>query len=92
MSRKKNKKNLNFFLRKITYYNIRRKDMNSINIREKKKENIPAKVKHFLWPEKDEELFKQVEEYNHYATYSLDNSSSRSILNGLKDVASILRR
>ena len=64
--------------------------MNSINIREKKKENIPAKVKHFLWPEKDEELFKQVEEYNHYATYSLDNSSSRSILNGLKDVASMM--
>jgi len=44
-----------------------------------------------LWPEKDEELFKQVEEYNHYASYSLEGSiSSRSILNGLKDVPNML--
>lgn len=65
--------------------------MNPINIDIKKKESIPDKVKHFLWPEKDEELFKQVEEYNHYASYSLEGSiSSRSILNGLKDVPSML--
>lgn len=64
--------------------------MNFINVKSKKKETIPQKVKHFLMPEKDEELFKEVEEYNHYATYSLENSSSRSILNGLKDVTSMM--
>ena len=65
--------------------------MNPINIDIKKNETIPDKIKHFLWPEKDEELFKQVEEYNHYASYSLEGSiSSRSILNGLKDVPNML--
>ena len=54
--------------------------MNFINVKSKKKETIPQKVKHFLMPEKDEELFKEVEEYNHYATYSLENSSSRSMI------------
>lgn len=62
-----------------------------INFNQKKKETIPQKVKHFLFPEKDEELFKEVEEYNNFANYALDNSStSRSILNGLKDVPSMM--
>lgn len=63
-----------------------------INFNQKKKETtIPQKVKHFLFPEKDEELFKEVEEYNNFANYALDNSSStRSILNGLKDIPSMI--
>lgn len=62
-----------------------------INFNQKKKETIPQKVKHFLFPEKDEELFKEVEEYNNFANYALDSSStSRSILNGLKDIPSMM--
>ena len=63
-----------------------------INFNQKKKETtIPQKVKHFLFPEKDEELFKEVEEYNNFANYALEgSSSSRSILNGLKDVPSMM--
>jgi len=62
-----------------------------INFNQKKKETIPQKVRHFLFPEKDEELFKEVEEYNNFANYALDSSStSRSILNGLKDVPSMM--
>ena len=62
-----------------------------INFNQKKKETIPQKVKHFLFPEKDEELFKEVEEYNNFANYALDSSySSRSILNALKDVPSMI--
>ena len=64
--------------------------MTPINFSKEEKTTIPQKVKHFLFPEKDEELFKQVEEYNNFATYSLDNSAStRSILNGLRDIPSM---
>lgn len=62
----------------------------SINLVNKKKQTLPEKVQHFLFPEKDEDLFKQVEEYNNFATYNLDPSmTTRSILNGLKDVPSM---
>lgn len=67
--------------------------MASVNFNQKKKKEIkiPSKVKHFLWPEKDEELFEEVEEYNNFASYALESSmSSRSILNGLKDVPDML--
>lgn len=67
--------------------------MASINFNNKKKEKvtIPQKVKHFLQPEDDRELFKEVEEYNHYANYSLDTPMfGRDILNSLKDVTSML--
>lgn len=67
--------------------------MASVNFNQKNKKEIkiPSKVKHFLWPEKDEELFEEVEEYNNFASYALESSmSSRSILNGLKDVPDML--
>jgi len=55
------------------------------------KQTIPARVKHFLVPETTEDLYKEVEEYNNYANYSLGSSiSSRSILNALKDVPSMV--
>ena len=57
----------------------------------KKKQTIPQRVKHFLVPEEDENLFNQVEQYNNYANYSLEQSiSSRSVLNALKDVPSMI--
>ena len=53
----------------------------------KEKMTIPQKVKHFIFPKEEEDLFNEVQEYNNYANYSLDSSlSSRSILNALKDV------
>jgi len=67
--------------------------MASINFNNKNKEKvtIPQRVKHFLQPEDDRELFKEVEEYNHYANYSLDTPMfGRDILNSLKDVTSML--
>ncbi len=55
------------------------------------KQTIPQLVKHFLTREEDEDLFQQVEENTNYATYSLETStSSRSILNALKDVPSMV--
>lgn len=52
---------------------------------------IPQRVKHFIFPEETEELFKEVEEYNNFANYSLGSSiSSRSVLNALKDVPAML--
>ena len=62
--------------------------MNGINFFNRdNKIKIPQKVKHFLVPEKEEDLFNEVKEYNNYAIYELDASmSSRSVLNGLKDV------
>lgn len=64
---------------------------NSINFNQNKKQTIPQKVKHFLVPEKDEELFKEVEEYNNFANYSLDTPMfGRDILNSLKDVQAML--
>ena len=67
--------------------------MGVFNIRTNKegKQTLPQRVKHFLVPETTEELFKEVEEYNNYANYSLGSSiSSRSILNALKDVPSMI--
>lgn len=66
--------------------------MNSINFGKKKKTSIPKKVKDYLFPVADKKLFEEVEEYNNYANYSLDSfsESSTSILNGLKDVPSML--
>jgi len=56
-----------------------------------KKITIPQRVKHFIFPEETEDLFKKVEDYNNFANYSLDMSlSSRSVLNNLKDVPSML--
>ena len=61
------------------------------NNRNNKQQNIPTKVKHFLQPENEEELIKEVQEYNNYANYALDSSTfGRDILNGLKDVQSML--
>ena len=55
------------------------------------KQTIPQRVKHFLLPEKEEDLYNEVAEYNNYAKYSLDPSiSSRSVLNALKDVPSMI--
>lgn len=55
--------------------------------KKKEKLTIPQKVKNFIFPKEEEDLFKEVQEYNNYANYSLDSSfSSRSILNALKDV------
>lgn len=67
--------------------------MNAINFSNKKqeKETIPHKIKHFLFSEDDENLYKQVEEYNNFATYNLESDiSTRSILNGLKDVNNMM--
>ena len=65
--------------------------MPGYNTSRDKKTAIPQRVKHFIFPEEDEELFKQVEEYNTFATYSLDTgNTSRSILNGLKDVNNMM--
>lgn len=56
----------------------------------KVKQTIPQRVKHFLFTEEDDDLFKKVEQYNNYANYALDASiSSRSVLNALKDVPSM---
>lgn len=53
----------------------------------KTKMSVPQRVKHFLFPEENEDLFNEVKEYNNYANYSLDSSmSSRTVLNALKDV------
>ena len=53
----------------------------------KEKLTIPQRVKHFIFPEDTEELYKSVVDYNNYANYSLEMSlSSRSVLNALKDV------
>ena len=58
---------------------------------QKEKLTIPQKVIHFLQPDNEEELFKEVEEYNHFANYALDGPMfGRDILNGLKDVQSML--
>ena len=55
------------------------------------KQTIPQRVKHFLIREEDENLFDKVEQFNNYANYSLDASiSSRSVLNALKDVPSMI--
>lgn len=55
------------------------------------KQTIPQRVKHFLVREEDENLFDKVEQFNNYANYSLDASiSSRSVLNALKDVPSMI--
>lgn len=55
------------------------------------KQTIPQRVKNFIFPEDTEELYKKVEEYNNYASYSLDSSiSSRSVLNALKDVPAMI--
>ena len=66
--------------------------MHLINFRNKSNEiKLPQKVKHFLTNEKDEDLLKKVEDYNNFAQYSLDPTfSSRSILNGLKDVNNMI--
>lgn len=56
-----------------------------------KKLTIPQRVKHFLVPEENENLMEKVEQYNNYANYNLDASiSSRSVLNALKDVPSMV--
>lgn len=56
-----------------------------------KKLTIPQRVKHFIFPEETEDLFKQVEDYNNYANYSVDASiSSKSVLNALKDVPAMV--
>lgn len=53
--------------------------------------SIPQRVKHFLQPEIEEDLFKEVEDFNNFANYSLDGPMfGRDILNGLKDVQSML--
>lgn len=55
------------------------------------KQTIPQIVKHFLVRDEDEDLFNQVEEYNNYANYSIETSTtSRSILNALKDIPSMV--
>ena len=66
--------------------------MASINFNNKKeKVTIPQRVKHFLQPDDERELFKEVEEYNNFANYSLDTPMfGRDILNSLKDVTSML--
>ena len=62
-----------------------------IFVDKKEKVTLPQKVKHFLQSEQDEDLFKEVEEYNHFANYALDGPMfGRDILNGLKDVQSML--
>lgn len=62
-----------------------------INFRNENKVKFPSKVKHFLTNESDEDLLKQIEEYNNFAQYSLDPTfASRSILNGLKDINNMI--
>ena len=61
------------------------------NNKKKTQQTIPQRVKHFLFGDEDEKLFEKVEEYNHYANYSLDSSNaSKSIINSLKDVPSMM--
>lgn len=56
-----------------------------------KKQTLPQRVKHFLVPEQDEDLFKEVQDYNNYINYNLESSiSSRSVLNGLKDIPAMI--
>ena len=50
------------------------------------KQTLPARVKHFIFPEQEEELFNKVEEFNNYPNYSVNNAMTKSILNSLKDV------
>lgn len=50
------------------------------------RQSIPEKIKHFIFPQEEQELFKEVEEYNNYANYSLQSNTTRSVLNALKDV------
>lgn len=53
----------------------------------KEKLTIPQKIKHFLSSEEEQDLFEDVEEYNHYAQYAIQNDfQSRSVINALKDV------
>ena len=64
---------------------------NSINFNKEKKMTIPQRVKHFLVPEKEEDLYKEVEEFTSFANYSLDTPMfGRDILNSLKDVPSMV--
>lgn len=61
------------------------------NNNQKEKLTLPQKVVHFLQRDEDEDLFKEVEEFNNFANYSLDGPMfGRDILNSLKDVQSML--
>ena len=56
-------------------------------IRKDGRQTIPEKVKRFIFPDEEKDLFQEVEEYNNFANYSLGQSNtSRSVLNALKDV------
>ncbi|MBP5422618.1 MAG: hypothetical protein J6Y78_09275 [Paludibacteraceae bacterium] len=58
----------------------------------KDKVSIPDRVKRFLFPEQDEDLFNQVQDYNNYANYALDTSmNTQSIIGTMKDVPSMLQ-
>ena len=51
------------------------------------KQSLPARVKHFIFPEQEEELFNKVEEFTNYPNYAVQsNASTKSIINSLKDV------
>ncbi len=62
--------------------------MNYINAKSKKNTvSIPDKVKHFIFPKEEEDLFKEVEEYDNVANYALSQTATaKSVLNALKDV------
>lgn len=53
------------------------------------RQTLPARVKHFIFPEQDEELFNKVEDFNNYPNYAVNNSMTKSILNSLKDVSAM---
>ena len=53
------------------------------------RQTLPARVKHFIFPEQEEELFNKVEDFNNYPNYAVNNSMTKSILNSLKDVSAM---
>ena len=53
------------------------------------KQTLPARVKHFIFPEQEEELFNKVEDFNNYPNYAVNNAMTKSILNSLKDVTAM---
>lgn len=53
------------------------------------RQTLPARVKHFIFPEQEEELFNKVEDFNNYPNYAVNNSQTKSILNSLKDVTAM---
>ena len=59
---------------------------------DKKKEPFSEKVKKFLFPEEEEDLFNQVADYNNYANYALDTTmNTQSLIAAMKDIPSMLQ-